>query len=127
MLGIGIDAAEADRLAGLLGSHPDRFLDRCFRDGDIAREAGADGMVDPERVAVAWAAKEAALKALGGELRRLPYRDVECVRGADGGLELKLHGAVAARAAARGVERCRLDVTRNAGTAVAVVLLESVR
>lgn len=122
---MGIDAVDSGRMAELLGAHPERFLDRCFRDGDIARERSLAGRIDPARVAIGWAAKEALLKALGGRLRHLPYRDVECVRADSGRLELRLHGDVAARAREGGVARCRLDVTAAGEATVAWVLLES--
>lgn len=109
----------------LLGAHPERFLDRCFRSGDVARERTGAGAVDPRNVAIGWAAKEALLKALSGELRRLPYRDIECVRGQGGALQLRLHGQIAERAREQGVAHCRLDVAEAGETTVATVVLES--
>lgn len=76
--------------------------------------------------ATLFAAKEAALKALGIECTNLScFRDVELVPGRDGILELKLHGHSRLASERLGVHRASVAVTTNARLSGAIVVLES--
>ncbi len=124
VLGLGIDAVEIDRIVELMGAHSGRFLARCFRSNDLARQAVDNTGPDETSVASSWAVKEALLKALGTRLRRLPYRDVELVADEQGGMKLILHREVREAARGAGVQRSRVDVCRAGRTVIAVVILE---
>ena len=54
------------------------------------------GRAQAAALAARWAAKEAFLKALGADVRTIPYRDVEVVRDPAGPVTLRLHGRAAA-------------------------------
>ncbi len=76
--------------------------------------------------ATLFAAKEAALKALGVECTNLSYfRDVELGPGKDGNLELKLHGHSRLVSERLGVHRASVAVTSNPRLSGAIVVLES--
>ena len=64
-----LDLAEVDRVAGVLERHGERFLARVFRPGEI-RRARRHPRAFAEHVAGRFAAKEAAMKALGTRLAR---------------------------------------------------------
>jgi holo-[acyl-carrier protein] synthase len=121
VLGIGLDLVEVSRIGALLARHPDRFLERICRPGEVDRSRAA---ID-QHVAGLFAAKEAVLKALGTSWAQgLGFRDVEVVRGPDGAPGVRLHAAAAARAAALGADHVHLSITHERSHAAAVAVLE---
>ena len=72
-------------------------------------------------LAARFAAKEAAIKALGTSV---PARDVEVEGGGDASPRLRLHGRAAALAKERGLE-LHVSLTHSREMAAAVVLAES--
>ncbi len=123
IVGFGMDVVEIARIARLLdGPAPraDRFLARCFT---AAERAYCDARVDRAgRYAARFAAKEAAVKALGAPAG-LRWTDLEVSR-ADGAPALALRGAAAAAASGLGVGRVLLTISHDAGVAAAAVILE---
>jgi len=115
-IAIGVDLVEIDRVARVLTRHPIRFLDRYFTAAERA-QCGRDAA----RVAGRWAAKEAAVKALGTGFGPVGWRDVEIVCDATGAPALRLHGAAAEHAAARGLVSWSVSLSHGATQAVAVV------
>jgi holo-[acyl-carrier protein] synthase len=90
ILGIGTDIVDIRRFAGIMARRGDRFLARLF----TARErAYCDGKAEPaSHYAARFAAREAALKALGtGFAGGIGWRDVEVVRGLGGPPRLVLY------------------------------------
>jgi holo-[acyl-carrier protein] synthase len=112
---VGIDLLEIDRLERALERRP-RLALRLFTE---AERAYAAGRARPgQHLAARFCAKEAVAKALA--LEAWSFLDVE-ILGGDGPPELRLHGAVAARAAELGVEvSVSLTHTRRDAGAVAV-------
>jgi holo-[acyl-carrier protein] synthase len=96
---IGIDLLEVGRMERALARRP-RLAERLFSEDERAYAAtrGRPG----QHLAARFCAKEAVAKAL--RLGGWSFRDVEIVRAADGAPEVRLHGAVAARAAQLGVQ-----------------------
>jgi holo-[acyl-carrier protein] synthase len=123
--GIGVDACEILRLKRALGGAAGtRFKRRVFTTGEQAY-CDARGRGRFESYAARFAAKEAAMKALGtGWGQGLGFTDVEVMREGDGAPRLVLHGEAARRAAQLGVARCHLSVTHTRTTAIAWVLCE---
>ena len=123
ILGLGMDVVEVGRIARLLDGRPGlaaRFLARVFTAGEQAdcrarREQAAS-------LAARFAAKEAAVKALGAPVG-VRWLDVEVVRD-EGAPRLVLSGVAARAALARGVVRTHLTLTHDAGVAAATVILE---
>ena len=74
-----------------------------------------------------FAAKEAAMKALGtGWGKGVAWREVEIVPSADAGPHLELHGVASARFEALGATRAHLSISHTADLAVAQVIFEAV-
>lgn len=123
VFGHGIDLTEIDRIESMLAEHPDRFIERCF----TPREA-ADAGLGPRRsehLAARFAAKEAALKALGtGWARGIAWTDIEVVRTDSGKPELFVTGRAAEIAAERGIARWHVSLTHTKDHAVASVIAE---
>jgi holo-[acyl-carrier protein] synthase len=113
--GIGIDVLEIGRLERALERRP-RLLERVFRPGEI--ETARSRARPARHLAARFAAKEAALKALG--LGGLRLRDVEVIGGAQTPPRVALHGAAAESARRQGVE-LRLSLAHERELAVAVV------
>ncbi|HLG91609.1 MAG TPA: 4'-phosphopantetheinyl transferase superfamily protein, partial [Acidimicrobiales bacterium] len=72
--------------------------------------------------AARFAAKEAAMKALGLGLGGLRFCEVEVARDPSGAPRLRLHGQSAERARRRGVRGWRVSLTHTESLAQAVVL-----
>lgn len=123
MRAVGVDLVSVDRIAGLLERHGGRFLARCFHPGEAA-VAARPGRAGAQALAARWAAKEACLKALGGRLAPLPYRDVEVVRDAVGAPSLRLHGRARDRLIELGGGTLHLSLSHERDAAVAVVVLD---
>lgn len=112
---IGIDLLEIERLERALERRP-RLAERLFTDAERAYAAARARPA--QHLAARFCAKEAVGKALC--LGAWSFRDVEVV-GGDGPPELRLHGAVAARAKALGVE-VSVSLTHSRRDAAAVAL-----
>jgi holo-[acyl-carrier protein] synthase len=123
IVGIGIDLVETQRVRQALARHGERARQRLFS----ARELrDCEERVDPgECLAAKFAAKEAALKALGtGKLPGMHWSDVEVVRAESGRPQLELSGEARARAERLRATRVWVSMSHEAGLAGAVVVLE---
>jgi len=124
---MGTDWVALERFRSLLMDHRERFLERCFRPKDVVWEVAEEKpgtLPTPTAVAVSWAAKEAFLKSLDSDVKRLPYRDIVLVRGADGRLELALHGAAREAWARTRARTLKVTVSSTETRAQAWVVLE---
>ncbi len=123
VLGHGIDLTEVDRIEQMLADHGERFLERCFTPREIA-DAG-EGPRKVEHLAARFAAKEAALKALGtGWAQGVGWTEVAVHRAESGKPELVVTGRAAALAAERGITRWHVSLTHTKDHAVASVIAE---
>jgi holo-[acyl-carrier protein] synthase len=121
ILGIGLDATDIPRLAELLERYGDRFLRRVFTDGEIAYCTRRRNPAP--HLAGRFAAKEAAMKALGtGHSRGVLWKDIEVVRGG-GPPRLLLHGGAATIAEGLRVRSALLTITHSDSLALAQVML----
>ena len=121
IIGMGLDATDIDRIADTIGRYGDRFLRRIFTDGEVAYCARRK--VPAIHFAGRFAAKEAAMKALGtGHSHGVLWRDVEVVRHG-GPPQLKLHGGAAQRFASIGGETALVTITHSDTLALAQVLI----
>jgi holo-[acyl-carrier protein] synthase len=121
-LQLGLDLTEVDRIAGVLERHGERFLARVFRPGEL-RRSRRHPRAFAEHVAGRFAAKEAAMKALGLGWRGLAFRDIEVGRDERGKPRLALHGGALERARALGVLQTEVSITHGRDVAAAVVAL----
>jgi holo-[acyl-carrier protein] synthase len=121
ILGIGIDATDIPRIADVLERYGDRFLRRIFTDDEIAYCTRRRNPAP--HLAGRFAAKEAAMKALGtGHSHGVLWKDIEVVR-RGGPPRLMLHGGAGVRAAAMNVRRSLLTITHSDALAFAQVML----
>ena len=125
ILGLGIDVCDVARVRrALTAASGERFRDRVFTPAEQAYcEARTRGRF--ASYAARFAAKEAAMKALGtGWGQGLGFTDVEVTREGDAAPQLVLHGEAARLAVTLGIARCHLSVTHTRTTAIAWVLCE---
>lgn len=122
ILGIGLDHVETVRIADLLERFGDRGRRRLFTERELARCDGRPH--EAECLAGRFAAKEAFAKALGTGIRGMRWTDIEVRGGENEAPRLVLHGGARAAFAAGGGRRAHVTVTHEAGSAIAVVVLE---
>lgn len=121
VLGIGMDLCEVPRIAAALARHGDRFLGRVFRPGEVRRRRDAPTLA--EHLAGLFAAKEAAMKALGTGMKGSAFHEVCVVRAPGGPPRLALFGRASTRAASIGAHAAHVTITHTKDLAAAVVLL----
>jgi holo-[acyl-carrier protein] synthase len=121
IIGTGLDATEIDRIADAIERYGDRFLNRVYTSGEIAYcRARRDFS---SSFAARFAAKEAAMKALGtGHSRGVFWKGIEVFR-RGGPPQLRFHGGAADRMAALGANGSLLTLTHSKTLAIAHVLL----
>ncbi len=122
IIGTGCDLVPIERLREACERTPSLSL-RLFSPAELAG-AQSRGSVVWQRLAGAFAAKEAALKALGTGLRGGAFREVEVAHNEMGQPELRLSGHAATTAAACGVRRWHLSISHAEGMAMATVIAE---
>ncbi len=124
IVGTGIDIAEVPRIRQSIERFGDRFLQRIFTAGEIQY---CDSKANrAERYAARFAAKEAAMKALGtGWNHGVRWRDCEVVRLPGGRPSISFHGKAAEFVARLGVKNAALSLSHTADQAIAQVILES--
>lgn len=121
IIGVGLDAAEIDRIAQAIARYGDRFVRRVFTQEEIAYCRRKRDAVSS--FAARFAAKEAAMKALGtGHSRGVFWQSIEVVR-YGGPPQLRFSGGAATRFAAMGGARSLLTLTHSQNLALAHVLL----
>ncbi len=121
IIGLGLDATDIPRIAGTIERFGDRFLRRVFTDGEIAYCTAR--RTPSIHFAGRFAAKEAAMKALGtGHTQQVLWRDVEVVR-RGGPPQLTFHGGAGRRFSAIGAHSSLLTITHSDSLAMAQVLI----
>jgi holo-[acyl-carrier protein] synthase len=124
IVGTGIDIAEVLRIRQAIERFGERFLHRIFTEGEIRY---CDSKANrAERYAARFAAKEAAMKALGtGWNHGVRWRDCEVARMPGGRPTIAFHGKAAEFAAKLGAKNAALSLSHTAEQAIAQVILES--
>jgi holo-[acyl-carrier protein] synthase len=124
IVGLGIDIAEIDRIEAAIKRHGEHFLRRIYSADEIAYCESHRNKA--ERYAGRFAAKEAAMKALGtGWSKGVRWVDIEVAREPGGKPTLRLSGGAAARAKQLGVQNISLSITHSGNTALAEVIFEN--
>ena len=124
IVGTGIDIAEVPRIRQAIDRFGDRFIQRVYTEGEILYCDSKLNRV--ERYAARFAAKEAAMKALGtGWNHGVRWRDCEVTRMPGGRPTLTFHGKAAEFAAKLGANNAALSLSHTAEQAIAQVILES--
>lgn len=124
IVGTGIDIAEVPRIRESIERFGERFLKRIFTEGE--RRYCDSKANHVERYAARFAAKEAAMKALGtGWNHGVRWQDCEVVRMPGGRPTIVFHGRAREFAAKLGAKNAALSITHTAEQALAQVILES--
>ena len=128
IIGIGLDLIELSRVERSLHRFGEHFLNRIMADDE--RSAAPGDPASPSArtvsyVAARFAAKEAAVKALGtGFAEGIGPRDVAVRSLPSGKPELVLSGKAREKADALGAKKLHLTLTHTRDNAAAVVILE---
>jgi holo-[acyl-carrier protein] synthase len=124
IVGSGIDIAEVPRIASSIRRFGNRFLQRVYTVDEIRYcESKANSA---ERYAARFAAKEAAMKALGtGWSHGVRWRDIEVARAPGGRPTIVFHGKAAKFAGQLGALHVALSLSHTSEQAIAQVILEN--
>ena len=117
MLTTGVDIIEIERIQKVLERWGQRFLNRIYTEGEISYCRGR-----AQNLAARFAAKEAAMKALGTGIRGVGWKDIEVVRSESGAPSIRLHGRASVRAEKLGVTELSLSLSHSRHYAVAFVV-----
>jgi holo-[acyl-carrier protein] synthase len=117
ILKTGIDIIEIPRIQAALDRHGERFLKRVFTEMEIAECRGR-----ADALAVRFAAKEAATKALGTGIGPVSWREVETLQKLSGEPYLVLHGTAKRIAKCLGLATWAISLSHSRDNAVAVVV-----
>ncbi|MBM7829640.1 holo-[acyl-carrier protein] synthase [Agromyces cerinus] len=113
--GIGIDVVDIARFERSLTRTP-ALRERLFAESERERPVRS--------LAARFAAKEALIKALGGN-PVIRWHDMRVVQDEHGNPDFELSGAIAELTRSLGIERVHLTMSHDAGIASAFVVLES--
>lgn len=120
--GVGIDLIDVEEVRGAIDTFGERYLSRVFTPAE-RHQCGTN----PERLAEAFAAKEAAMKALAADDGPGGWHEIEVTRDSGSRPVVRLTGMTAERARRRGVTRLLVSLARQRNHAVAVAMLEARR
>lgn len=131
ILGIGVDITSVEEFKRLSSDTISAFVDRHFTKAEIEYSQRHHSGRPQEHMAVRYASKEAAIKALDQarstrvpRLGNVEYRDMEIVIDAEGRPALTLSGALAKISREIGVKKIHVSLSHDAGVATAFVILE---
>lgn len=116
-LATGIDVIELGRIRQALDRHGERFLRRIYTPAELSFCRGR-----LSELAARFAAKEAAMKALGTGVRGVGWREIEVMPNRRGKPMLTLYGRARARAEALGLRGLDVSLTHSRDYAAAVVV-----
>ena len=114
----GIDIIEITRIKNVLTKHPKRFLEKIFTEYERNYCRGRS-----TQLAARFAAKEAAMKALGTGVKGVGWKEIEVQRLPSGKPYIKLHGRANERAKFIGVEKIELSISHSKELATAMVIM----
>ncbi|MDR2056342.1 MAG: holo-ACP synthase [Desulfovibrio sp.] len=122
IVGLGADIVEILRIEKIYGRFGHRFLEKIFTQEELNALPGCSAST----LAGRFAAKEAAVKALGtGFGRGIGPRQIEIGRNSCGGPQITFLGTANERCRALGVTRSLLSISHERSLALAVVVLEA--
>ena len=123
ILGLGVDIAEVPRVREAIERYGERFLRRVFTPAEVVYCRRHKNSHD--RFAARFAAKEAAMKALGTGWRGgVSWRQIEVVNWPSGKPSLKLSGKALEIYHRLGGSNLVLSLTHTADHALAEVIIE---
>lgn len=122
--GVGLDIVEIERMRLIFEKWGEKITNRLFTNREIELLDGS--ACSAPRLAGRFAAKEAAMKALGvGWGALATWHDFEIVNDDKGKPVLSMTGSAARTAGNLGVRRTHLSISHSERSACAVVIMES--
>lgn len=116
---VGTDIVEVSRIQQAIEKSGKGFLTRVFTEAECATNNQTY-----ERLAGCWAAKEAAVKALGTGFRQgIRFHDIEVIHDVLGAPHLLFTGKFAELAEQKGIRSSSLSISHTQYIAIAVVIL----
>ncbi len=124
ILGLGLDVVEKSRIARVWERYGPRFADRILHPDEVARLESLNGS-EVQFLASRFAAKEAAVKALGTGFSRgiLPVH-IAIATLPDGRPQLRLYAEAQKRMQELRADRVHISLTHGRETVAAIVILE---
>ncbi|WP_419787812.1 holo-[acyl-carrier-protein] synthase [Pseudodesulfovibrio sp.] len=120
--GIGIDLTELDRIQSIWENHGSRFARKILTEGELEQLPERNPV---PRLAALFAAKEAAVKALGtGFAQGVHHKCIEVLHAPSGKPEIRFLGRGLEVCDELGVTRAHVSLTHSRDTAAATVVLE---
>ncbi|MBN1537934.1 MAG: holo-ACP synthase [Anaerolineales bacterium] len=113
----GVDLIEIERVKNVYDRHGARFLHRIFTPDEVADVHG-----NIPSLAVRFAAKEAAAKALGTGIGQISWQEIEVRRSPTGQPVLFLHRNASRRSQELGITHWSISLSHTVTHAVAVVI-----
>lgn len=124
IIGVGVDVIEISRIDKVLAQRGDKFTSKMYTRFEI--EYCTRHRASAAHFAGRFAAKEAAMKALGvGWGRNAGWLDIEVRNDERGKPHLGMTGSAARTAEQLGVGNAHVSLSHSRGIACAVVILES--
>ena len=123
VLRIGNDVCLAIDVEESMANFGEQYLERVFTDGEREYAASAP-LMESERLAARFAAKEAVLKVLRPIGARPEWRSIEVVRDPQGWCEVVLTGSAAELAQQQNITEIAVSLSHDHGTAIAVAVAQ---
>lgn len=122
IIGLGIDLTELDRIKRSLEKFGERFMEKILTPKELELLPAKNPV---PYVAARFAAKEAAVKALGtGFAEGITFQTIEITRMESGAPQLNFLGEALKRSKIMEVHGIHISITHGRDTAAAVVVLE---
>ncbi len=113
----GVDLVSVERFSAALQRHGQRLLQRLFTETERLQSGGR-----MESLAVRFAAKEAAAKALGCGIGEVGWQEIEVVEDKNGAPHLCFHGKAAQKVSQQKWLTWSLSLTHTQGMALAMLV-----
>lgn len=120
--GVGVDIASIERMKLAINRSGEKFLNLVYSESEQEYCESAEKKY--ERYSACWAAKEAAVKALGTGFRySISFKDIELKSGDGNRPTLNLSGKFYELMQEKGVNYSQVSISHEGENAVAVVML----
>lgn len=114
---VGIDIIEISRIQEAMSRWGERFLHRIFTDSELELCKGRT-----ELLAVRFAGKEAAMKALSDAGVSISWKEIEILSGPDGKPWINLYGQAKEQAQNLGISGLSVSLSHSRDNAIALVI-----
>jgi holo-[acyl-carrier protein] synthase len=122
IIGIGTEIVECVRIAKMIDTHGEQFLQRVYTASEI--DYCTNRATATQQFAARWSAKEAVMKAMRCHNQGIHWTEIEVVVNAGDGPTIKLSGVAAIWAEQMAIERLHITLAacRTHATAYAVAV-----